>query len=335
MTMEPREPRRETSGLFPARWTRMRFVRCEACGAKALVAASQCPQCGIALELRNSHGDPIPLAHCENCDLYYPRSRGECRWCGTKSPGFPTATVGWSALGLVAAVGIGWVAWWARSDGGVENTTNSTAQMLAVAPIDPASNQTRAASDSAIEPTTVVFGATNVDSSAGAVATDSTPGDNSTLSLSPDSASNAHGAAVSMPFGQTPATESAGPSDPARGPASNAAPPPSRSDPPASERATSRDAAPRARAATPPPTRARPAQRPPARTAVRWVGATVRGWVRIRASATRQSRTIVVLGPDTRLQVGELRGTWQRVRSGRVNGWAERADLLHSTSLRQ
>src|SRR6185312_17086419 len=89
MTIVPGEPhpeRSESASLVSPKWTRMRFVRCEACGAKALVAASGCPHCGTSLGLRDSRGEPLALAHCPTCDLYYPRKLGECRWCGTEAP---------------------------------------------------------------------------------------------------------------------------------------------------------------------------------------------------------------------------------------------------------
>ena len=59
----------------------MRLVRCDACGSKAILAASQCPKCAQPLYVRNTRGDEVPLTRCRGCDTYYPQSRDGCRWC--------------------------------------------------------------------------------------------------------------------------------------------------------------------------------------------------------------------------------------------------------------
>lgn len=88
---------------------RMSFVRCQACGAKALMAASQCPRCSEPLLLRDDYGKDLPLSRCRSCDTYYPSSAGSCRWCGTTAP---RARAPWLvAATLVAVVASGaWAA---------------------------------------------------------------------------------------------------------------------------------------------------------------------------------------------------------------------------------
>ena len=118
MTIVPGEPhpeRSESASLVSPKWTRMRFVRCEACGAKALVAASGCPHCGTSLGLRDSRGEPLALAHCPTCDLYYPRKLGECRWCGTEAPTFKLAPYLWGGAGFLLVSGMAWAAWQVHS----------------------------------------------------------------------------------------------------------------------------------------------------------------------------------------------------------------------------
>lgn len=61
----------------------MRSVRCDACGTKALMAASQCPKCGHLFEVRDGSGEALPLAQCPDCDAYYPAHMQSCKWCGT------------------------------------------------------------------------------------------------------------------------------------------------------------------------------------------------------------------------------------------------------------
>src|SRR5215831_18412581 len=92
---------------------RMRSVRCDACGTRALIAASQCPKCGHLLDVRDGFGELLPLSLCPTCDSYYPESLGACRWCGTKPAPPPVITpqvwkaAGWA--GLVIVVAIGWL----------------------------------------------------------------------------------------------------------------------------------------------------------------------------------------------------------------------------------
>lgn len=43
----------------------------------------------------------MPLAYCPECDTYYPRSRGGCKWCGTKPAAIPVSP--WKAWAGVAA----------------------------------------------------------------------------------------------------------------------------------------------------------------------------------------------------------------------------------------
>jgi len=47
----------------------------------------------------------VALAHCHACDTYYPRSKGGCRWCGTKAPSV-SRTVLLVLAGVIAAAGI-------------------------------------------------------------------------------------------------------------------------------------------------------------------------------------------------------------------------------------
>jgi SH3-like domain-containing protein len=53
--------------------------------------------------------------------------------------------------------------------------------------------------------------------------------------------------------------------------------------------------------------------------------ATARNWVTVRAAASRSSRVIASIGPDTRVQLGEARGEWMRIRMKGINGWVERS----------
>lgn len=88
----------------------MRLVRCDACGAKAILAASQCPKCAEPLYVRNARGDEVRLVNCRSCETYYPASRDGCRWC----PAVARATMPrWTGKAIVAVLTLaaGWGAW--------------------------------------------------------------------------------------------------------------------------------------------------------------------------------------------------------------------------------
>ena len=57
---------------------------------------------------------------------------------------------------------------------------------------------------------------------------------------------------------------------------------------------------------------------------VRWVRSVARGWVVVRADARRESRIVASIGPNTRVQLGETREGWIRVRTSGLSGWVER-----------
>lgn len=101
-----------------------------------------------------------------------------------------------------------------------------------------------------------------------------------------------------------------------------------RSSPRSSPRATPRAApraAPRSTARAAPRSIATnvTASKPPARRPTRhaWVNSVARSWVVVRADASRGSRIIASIGPDTRVQLGESRGDWRRIRAKGLAGW--------------
>jgi hypothetical protein len=82
----------------------MRSMRCDACGNKALMAASQCPSCGHLFEVRDGFGKLLPLAFCSACDSFYPAHVGSCKWCGTTPAPPPNTPRIWKTAGAVALV---------------------------------------------------------------------------------------------------------------------------------------------------------------------------------------------------------------------------------------
>jgi hypothetical protein len=59
----------------------MGYLRCDACGAKALSAASTCPRCLHVLDLYDVGGRRVALRRCQGCDLMHRVDR-PCPACG-------------------------------------------------------------------------------------------------------------------------------------------------------------------------------------------------------------------------------------------------------------
>lgn len=255
----------------------MRSVRCDACGNKAMLAASQCPHCGHLLELRDGFGQMLPLAHCSDCDSYYPAHQGTCKWCGTAPEGFRLAPYAVKGVGVLAFAGLVSAAWLANRS---EETPE--AELVSV-PSETTTGALTTRVDSGVDFHPPVFAGIED------TASDFTPTATPVSVVAPNA--EAEGSPASGPGDAT--TGITGPE--LLG---------------ASEMAPARVAAAKA------PVRA-------SRSA-RWVRATARRWVTVRASATHKSRIVASIGPQTRVQLGELRGDWRRIRMKGITGWVER-----------
>ena len=55
----------------------------------------------------------------------------------------------------------------------------------------------------------------------------------------------------------------------------------------------------------------------------RWVRSVSRHWVVVRAAASNDSRIVASIGPNSRVELGESRGSWRRIRARRLAGWVE------------
>lgn len=88
---------------------RMGYLRCEACGAKALSAASQCPKCAHLFELRDARGERVALKTCRHCGIMHRRDR-HCQWCVDRVRTADTTNwmrrIDGRALGGIAAVAL-------------------------------------------------------------------------------------------------------------------------------------------------------------------------------------------------------------------------------------
>jgi hypothetical protein len=59
------------------------------------------------------------------------------------------------------------------------------------------------------------------------------------------------------------------------------------------------------------------------RVKARWVRSVSRHWVIVRSGASKQSRIVASIGPNSRVELGESRGDWRRIRAKGINGWVE------------
>jgi len=86
----------------------MRSVRCDVCGTKALMAASQCPKCSHLFEVRDGFGELLPLAFCSSCQSYYPAHVGSCKWCGT-TPEPVRKPLPWTHITVGGLIAMAWL----------------------------------------------------------------------------------------------------------------------------------------------------------------------------------------------------------------------------------
>jgi hypothetical protein len=264
----------------------MRSVRCDACGKRALLAASQCPHCGHLFELRDSFGELLPLAHCATCDSDYPLERGECRWCGTKPEGVRLAPLAWKAGGIAAFLLLGIGAWFANRD---VDSQELAARLVAQArdslqpadtPVVPGTSNAPAELASRVDTPTVVAGSdTTLVTSTGAVEPPPVTAVDSVLTPAPLPLPVSGPRVVEGPIVRQPTPVAA------------------------NSRATSTTSRPRR---------------------VRWVRVVARSWIPVRAKASPNGRVLAAIGPDTRVEVTAVQEQWIRLRTRGLAGWVER-----------
>lgn len=339
----------------------MRSVRCDVCGTKALMAASQCPKCGHAFEVRDGSGATLPLSHCATCDSYYPQSVGACRWCGTKPERAPIGPLVWKGFGVLTFVSLAIGAWLVHDDAPAPSQPARTF----VADTLP-TNQPKAESfgRKVVLAQRDSLAADPTDTTGVAVASDST-GDAGIASATTDSTQASSTSVVAaqpvamqsagtVQTDSVPAVESARADPPPSIPAPRSVTPSRARDRVVVDRARERaiDKRPArviarsperasptrtsvrtpARVAAKPTTRApAPAKATASRSGARWVTSVARNWAVVRADPTRQSRIVASIGPNTRVQLGETRGAWRRIKAKGLSGWVEHRTLVART----
>jgi len=257
----------------------MRAVRCDACGAKAMIAAAKCPSCGHLFELRDGFGELLPLSYCSSCSSFYPESAGSCRWCGTQPerPPIDGKILRKVGIGIAAVVGSVFVIQNAASKG--ERPVVPRPKTVAVE--KKATQQPTAPLDSDIAMARAML-ATN---------------DSLASRPAPDSASKTTPPAVVEQVAIAPVAT-----------------------------------APLPVASTPAPVAAKAPQ--PKRVVSRWVRSVSRHWVTVRSGASKEARIIASIGPNSRVELGESRGDWRRIRAKGINGWVEPRSSFEVASAR-
>lgn len=323
----------------------MRMTRCEACGAKALMAASQCPKCGEYLGLRDDHGDFVAMARCPSCECYYPRRRGGCRWCGTKPPPSPLPKIAAGALGLVVVA----VAVWGisglvggdddpnRAPDGTMIASASTSAPEAPASGDraPSGEATRggAKRNGADAGTTSASGQRTTSDAAARPPAAPSPAPVASAPRSSTREAEARPVAASQ-TSPTPSTTSAAvsesstvqrprqapPSDAVRQAASPGSPPAGWSETSAG-RPVNTIVVSQADSATPV---AELIARPDSLMPREGDEGVARTWVNVRAGTGKDAEVVGILTPDTPVRFGERRGAWIRVSTAELSGWADR-----------
>ncbi len=270
-------------------------VRCDKCGTKALVAASQCPSCGHLLQVRDGFGDLLPLAQCPTCESHYPLRDGECHWCGTKpDEGRRIAPYEWKGVAVVACLGVAWGTWLISRSG---NENVATSQLV---------NRPKGSRTMVVDSGEASLPPSRVDSGVGQQVSTTAIGDSSAVQS---------------------ATQDT--TDPTPAPVEAAPAPESFTGPTAAEVTPVREPPVReptvVAKSTRIPSKAAAATTP--RRNVRWSGAVAREWVTVRAAAAHSARFVASIGPDTRVQLGEARGDWRRIRMKGISGWVERTQF--------
>jgi hypothetical protein len=248
-----------------------------------MTAAAQCPTCGHAFELRDGFGELVPLAYCSSCKSYYPESVGECRWCHTKPERPPIGPQVWRGVGVAALVASVGIGYLLRDDN-PPDIARQRAKTVAQTPPLPLPADTALA--------TVAMSETKT-APPPIAAADSIARDSVTPTATVDVATAAPPAPAPPPITAMAAPVQSAPSNVSA----------KRSRQSAGRVAT----APTSKAARP----------------TRWVSSISRDWVTVRAGASKRSRLIASIGPNSRVQLGESRDGWRRIRAKGVAGWVE------------
>lgn len=252
-----------------------------------MMAAAKCPSCGHLFELRDGFGEQLPLAYCSSCDSYYLEKVGECKWCGTKPEHPPIAPMVWKTAGAAALVIMVGAAYVLRNRAPDE--------------VSPVVERARKAAGVPTDPRQLPID-TALARSIASAAQPTTPSVLASNDAAVGGTSGVSGITAQGEVAPSPDASVVGAQSSAM-----VIPGPAAGGLTASSGASTTTTK--------------------SRRAPRWVSSVSRDWVIVRAGASKQSRIVASIGPNSRVQLGETRGTWRRVRAKGLAGWVEQASF--------
>ncbi|HEV8449271.1 MAG TPA: hypothetical protein VGQ44_20770 [Gemmatimonadaceae bacterium] len=312
----------------------MRSVRCEVCGTKALMAASQCPKCSHLFEMRDGFGELLPLAFCSSCQSYYPAHVGSCKWCGTL-PEPVRKPLPWTHISLGGFIAMALLGGVLLRDPQGKTHARKAAQTRARAQSKKAAADdtviqvvASAAADTAVTHDTIAAW-TNIDPPAPAPASAPAAASDVPTAMPPEPVVQS-GARIgrsvretTSPIGAPLVSQPAVAVSP-----QSVAPPTAYPSAPSTRRSTPTvyAPAPRTYPAAPIMSRSQPyvpqtKSRMPA--SARSPSFVAKNWIIVRAGASPDAHIVASIGPESRVQLGEVRGTWRRIRSRDIVGWVD------------
>jgi len=297
----------------------MRSVRCDACGTKALMAASQCPKCSHLFEVRDGFGELLPLSFCSNCQSYYPAHVGSCKWCGTV-PEPVRKPLPWTHIGVGGLIAIAWLGGVLLRDPQGKSHVRSSAQsrarsraksvaddsVLQVVASAPADTFGASAPADTVVGRDTIAAWTNIDAPAPAAEVPTAVPPEQIVVQSGNRVSRSARVAQAPPVSQV-VTQ-----------------PVVATSPPVVTTPTVYPPTPATYPAAPIVSRTPPfASVPKSRAASRWVNLVAKNWIIVRTDASQDAHIVASVGPQSRVQLGEVRGSWRRLRSRDILGWVD------------
>ena len=247
------------------------------------MAASQCPKCGHLFEVRDGSGEPLPLAHCTSCDAYYPAHVESCKWCGTALVPEKARKGDFDRLKWIAA------------------GTFAVAVLLGLLARDPGP---KPATRSRASAQPKVKAASPVDTAPPVVAVAPMP--HAAPTYAADAGETVGAVTPVVTDVSSPAPSAPASAEPAVVPQGrDASSPPATTPEITPHHATSTNAARMRRASSP------------------WVSMVARQWAIVRADADRSAHIVASVGPNSRVQLGEARGSWRRIKLRGIAGWVD------------
>ena len=263
------------------------------------MAASQCPKCSHLFEVRDGFGELLPLSFCSSCQSYYPAQRGVVQVVRHRArAGSEAAPVDAHRRRWTHRDGVARRRAAARSQR--ENPTRAARRNLERGRTRRArlttacsrswrsrrptrSVRARRPTHSSARDTIAAW--TNIDAPA--------PAAEVPTAVAPEQRVVQSGTRV-IATGTRVATPTAYPPAPVAYPA---APIVSRTSPFTSV--------------------------PKSRASSRWVNLVAKNWIIVRTSASQDAHIVASVGPESRVQLGEVRGSWRRLRSRDILGWVD------------